>query len=136
MDTNYDRIEAVLDRGHTADGSMLFIQVLDEDGRTRTLGLTPQRAVEFLVALHFVSHRAELERDNRAAQGRAHPHTFITVESTRGVETFDPARVGVRLNLPGDAILDFALAPDVAQALCDQVIAVLSAGKQDQALTH
>jgi hypothetical protein len=44
MDANYDRIDAVLDRGHTADGSMLFIQVLAEDGDTKTLGLTPQRA--------------------------------------------------------------------------------------------
>jgi hypothetical protein len=136
MDADYDRIDAVLDRGHTADGSMLFIQVLGENGHARTLGLTPQRAVEFLVALHFVAHQAELERDNRAAQGRAHPHTFISVESTRGLETFDPARVGIRLNLSHDAILDFALAPDVAHVLRDQLTAALSAGQQHKKAPH
>jgi hypothetical protein len=136
MDANYDRIEAVLDRGYTADGSMLFIQVLDEDGRTRTLGLTPQRAVEFLVALHFVSHRAELERDNEAAQGRSHPHTFITVESTRGIETFDSARVGIRLNLSKDTVFDFGLAPDVARTLRDHLTAALSVEQQPPTVTH
>jgi hypothetical protein len=134
MDANYDRIGGVLDRGHAADGSMLFIQVLSEDGRSRTLGFTPERAVEFLVALHFISHMAESERDDRAAQGRAHPHTFITVESAKGIETFDPTRIGMRLNLHGNAILDFVLAPKVAQALCDQLTAALE--QQVPAASH
>jgi hypothetical protein len=136
MDADYDRIDAVLDRAHTADGCMLLVQVLGEDGHTRTLGLTPQRATELLVALHFVSQQAELERDNRAAQRRAHPHTFICVESTRIIETFDPARVGVRLTLRGNDILDFALAPDVAQALSDQLARTPSIEKQHQTVTH
>ena len=88
------------------------------------------------MALHFVSQQAELERDNSTAQGRAHPHTSISVESTKGIETFDPARVGVRLNLRGGAKLDFALAPDVAQDLTDQLTAALSAGKQQHQTAH
>jgi hypothetical protein len=79
----FDRVDAVANRAHTDDGTMLFVWLAIEGLQPRPFGFSPSVAVDLLAAIHFVSQQAEIARDRLAAQGHAFPHTLSRFKRQR-----------------------------------------------------
>jgi hypothetical protein len=132
----FDRVDAVANRAHTDDGTMLFVWLAIEGLQPRPFGFSPSVAVDLLAAIHFVSQQAEIARDRLAAQGHAFPHTFITVQTAETLETFEPDKIGVRIFFRDNSGLDLALSADTARALRDRLDDALSLAEESSKSSH